>query len=547
MKKLIAFLICISLFLTGCGASMAETQPETTEATLTTVATEAPTESETEAPTETVAAEEGTIAETVVYDDGTFKLTAKEIDYSDDYDIEIKVLAENGSDKNVSFTGNYFSINGITMYCGFHVSVAPGKKANDSISLDRDDLGKYGIKSIATIAAQDAYIYNKDDSKTITNFKFSLETSIADGYVQDVDKSGQTVYEKDGVVIKYRGIDTDWTDDEVLVFYVENNTDVDFNVHAQDVSMNGFMVYGSMVARAYAGCVTYSELDFSSSDMEENDIDSIEEVSFTMYAYNDENGKLWTTGEITVGREPSESLSVQPEETSPVSATEPVETTVETSKPNASSKKMTDEQIEMCKAFLNRCQYSDLYEYISTLITDGDLLESEPITELLSQIETLANLSKKCTISVDAFEDETVVYYSGVTDISNSLNVVPCVTVDSWGISDLEYKLGFKKRGWLFFDKISVVSQNEKAQSETYASYDVNRDVISGGQIQEYVYSYLDIASFCDDENVTIQFKNSDTRETVDHALTNAEVSAVSTLSQINQIHSSVRALLAKK
>lgn len=59
MKKLIAFLICISLFLTGCGASTAETQPETTEAAPTTVATEAPTEAETEAPTEMIAAEIG--------------------------------------------------------------------------------------------------------------------------------------------------------------------------------------------------------------------------------------------------------------------------------------------------------------------------------------------------------------------------------------------------------------------------------------------------------------------------------------------------------
>ena len=81
MKKMIAFLLCLCLVLSGCGASTAETQPETTEATPTTVATEAPTE----APTEAAAALEGTIEETVVYDDGTFKLTAKEIDYSDKY------------------------------------------------------------------------------------------------------------------------------------------------------------------------------------------------------------------------------------------------------------------------------------------------------------------------------------------------------------------------------------------------------------------------------------------------------------------------------
>ena len=315
MKKLIAFLICISLFLTGCGASMAETQPETTEATPTTVATEAPTEAETEAPTETVAAEEGTIAETVVYDDGTFKLTAKEIDYSDKYNVKLKLLAENNSDKTVSFLGSNFSINGITMYCSFYCEVAPGKKANDSIDIDRDDLEKYGIKSIATVKGQDPYIYNKDDKETIARFQFSLETSISDGYVQEVDKSGQTIYDKDGVVIKYRGIETDWSGDEVLSFYVENNTDVDFGVYVDDTSVNGFMVYGSMVAYAYSGCVTYEELDFLSSDMEENDIDSIEEVSFTMYAYNRENGKLWTTDEIIVGWVPSESLSLQPEET----------------------------------------------------------------------------------------------------------------------------------------------------------------------------------------------------------------------------------------
>ena len=96
---------------------------------------------------------------------------------------------------------------------------------------------------------------------------------------------------------------------------MENNTDVDFGVYVDDTSVNGFMVYGSMVAYAYSGCVTYEELDFLSSDMEENDIDSIEEVSFTMYAYNRENGKLWTTDEIIVGQVPSESLPLQPEET----------------------------------------------------------------------------------------------------------------------------------------------------------------------------------------------------------------------------------------
>ena len=67
------------------------------------------------------------------------------------------------------------------------------------------------------------------------------------------------------------------------------------------------MIYGSMVAHAYAGCVTYDGLSFLSSDLEENDIDSIEEVSFSLHASDSETKKrLWTTDEITVGRVPQQ-------------------------------------------------------------------------------------------------------------------------------------------------------------------------------------------------------------------------------------------------
>lgn len=318
MKKLIAFLICISLFLTGCGAPTAETQPETTEATPTTVATEAPTEAETEAPTEAVAAEEGTIAETVVYDDGTFKLTAKEIDYSDDYYIKVKLLAENNSDRNIAFSGSWFSINNITVYCDFYIEVAAEKKSNGYIGIIRENLGKCGIKNIATVKAQDARIYDKDSFDTIAEFQFSLETSISVGYVQEIDKSGQTIYDKDGVIVKYRGIEEYWTGEEVLSFYVENNTDSNITVDVDNVSVNGFTVYGSLGANAYSGCVIYEELFFSSSAMEENDIDSIEEVSFSMRAFNRDTGKrLWTTDEITVGRVPQQDAAPNTEVTTP--------------------------------------------------------------------------------------------------------------------------------------------------------------------------------------------------------------------------------------
>lgn len=300
--------ICLCLSMAACGTEESSA-PSTTEASTAstvaaptvTVSTETePTEAE-PLPTEAVSLDV-TIDEQIVYENDSIKLTAKEIDFSDDRYIRVKFLAENNSDANISFIGNYFSINGITMYCGFYIEVAAGKKANGTLDLRIDDLEAVGIENIATVVARDVYIYDNEASETLTHLTFEIPTSIADEYTQTVDSSGQVVYDQNGIVIKYRGIVKDWTDEEVLSFYIENNSSPAVSIYTDDVSVNGFMVYGSMVAYAYPNCVTYEELDFSSSDMEENGIESIEEVSFTLWAYDDEsNEKVWETEEITVG------------------------------------------------------------------------------------------------------------------------------------------------------------------------------------------------------------------------------------------------------
>lgn len=301
MKKLIAVLLslCILIGMPACSSSDA---PQPTQAATNPPEPPAVTEPE---PVETEPPEtepaEATLEEVVVYDDGTFKLTAKEIDYSDSREIQVKFLAENNSDKSVSFVGNDFTINGITIYGNFYIDVAAGKKANGSLNLDLDDLSYVGIEEIATITAQDIFIYNNDDRETITHLTFSLETSIANDYNQEIDRSGELLYERDGIRVLYRGLETNWMDEPVLSVLVENTSDVNCSILVDDVSVNGFMVYANMSAPAYSDTVTYNEIDFSSSDLEESGIDAIEEVCFKLWAYDDDNNTtLWRTEEITV-------------------------------------------------------------------------------------------------------------------------------------------------------------------------------------------------------------------------------------------------------
>lgn len=339
MKRFFSLFLCLCLILSGCGTVSVETAATISEIETVPTETTMPILPTTVSDASTSSAEmlnDITISETVIFDNGDFKLTVKEIDFSDNYDIKVKFLAENNSDKNVSILGQNFSINGITLYCSFYIEVAAGKKANDSLKIDRDDLAYVGITDIATIQGQDCYIYDKDISKKITDFRFNLSTSIADGYQQEVDRSGQTVYAENGVVVKYRGIVPGTYSGEELEFYFENETDTNLGIYVDNVSVNGFMVYGSMVAHAYPNCVTYETLNFSTSDLEDNDIEVIEEVSLNLYGYDqDASKKVWTSEEFTVGRiastdsnnsvsdltpaaEPSDTVS-ELEETHPIS------------------------------------------------------------------------------------------------------------------------------------------------------------------------------------------------------------------------------------
>ena len=71
-----------------------------------------------------------------------------------------------------------------------------------------------------------------------------------------------------------------------VILYIENNSDKDITIQVRDVSVNGFMVESSMSSDVIAGRKSISDVQFFSSDLEENGIEDINDVEFYFHIFD---------------------------------------------------------------------------------------------------------------------------------------------------------------------------------------------------------------------------------------------------------------------
>lgn len=250
---------------------------------------------EVQAPTEAPV----TIEESVIFEEGGIRITVKGIEDGFTGKL-INVLVENDTSDNLAVSCSDFVVNGISMNGYMYINVAAGKKTNDTISFSNSSLKTAGVDKIATISTIDAYVSDTDTYKKVRNIDFEISTSVAATYVQAIDDSGDILYENKGVTIVDKGIHDSFTGGTVVVL-VKNDTDGDIIVQADNVSVNGCTVSTLHSSTVRAGTACFSEISLFGSDLEENEIESIEEVTFELKILEPNTFKrLGKTGELQI-------------------------------------------------------------------------------------------------------------------------------------------------------------------------------------------------------------------------------------------------------
>ena len=288
--------ICtVAVLLTGCGSSGPSeskgiVQEEKAEGEMQTEDKE----TEEEPSEETVAAEKSegvdiSIDEQVLVDQDGIKITALKYVKDSIWGDGIKVLIENETEKDVMVGCNALIVNDYMINDLFASDVAAGKKSNETIYLSSSELKAAGIDTVGRIEIY-FHVYDSDsydnlfDSDCVT-----IETSAIDSIDTTANDEGTELYNDGGIRIIGKTVDENSFWGTAILLYIENQSGNNVGISVDDLSINGFMFTPYFSTTVYDGKKCIDDITIMSSELEENGIESIDEVELKFRIYSNDS------------------------------------------------------------------------------------------------------------------------------------------------------------------------------------------------------------------------------------------------------------------
>lgn len=243
--------------------------------------------------------EKVTIEETVVYEENDIEVTVTGLGRNS-MGRQVKVTVENNSEYDIVLTGSDFVVNGIMLDGWLYVEVSAGEETEGAIEFYTEDMKAAGVEQLATVNCVDAYVFDANSFNNLFECPFSFETSIAGEHEQEIDDSGEVLFEEDGITVIAKGAAADDETGATVTILVINETGEDIIVESENVSVNDYTVDGWMYDRVLADTVRFAQLTIWTTELEENDIDDVEEISFSLsFRYVDNWKNICETDVLT--------------------------------------------------------------------------------------------------------------------------------------------------------------------------------------------------------------------------------------------------------
>jgi len=198
-------------------------------------------------------------------------------------------------------------------------------------------------------------------------------------------------------------------------------------------------------------------------------------------------------------------------------------------------------------------EFNEIIEMIDEHIDINGERDSDATYEIRELAARGIELLERVELVVDDFDGQITVYYSGIREISSTVNIVSFIrpgevgSIPRFASADFYLSMGFYRNDWLFFDRTELRMSDDSIRERNHHPVTTHTDVVDGNTVRESVisnYSLVNAPSvrrqFVERMDVNydhiLRFSNRDTNTNLDFTLSNTEISALTTLAEIFNI-----------
>lgn len=214
-----------------------------------------------------------TIPETAIYDSGGIKVAMLSIQYGGVFGPSLILLIENASQNAIRIRVNEVVVNDFMLKSMLESDVASGQSRIEELVLSGETLERSGIVDIQTIAFSLGVTDSDNRNQSITTGRIQVQSNADPGTVRSHFETGKVLVEREGIKISLKKM----KDDKVLAC-IENNTDTDIVIRAEEVKVNGTQVGYRYQDYLLAGTTSVQELVLNAGDLIAEGILAIETV-----------------------------------------------------------------------------------------------------------------------------------------------------------------------------------------------------------------------------------------------------------------------------
>lgn len=299
MKKILTFLLCAITLVTAaaCTDSMSVNETIDEKETYEEPSTDKSNTTEEQQPlkkTETDKKSEVEFAEKIVVDNEecAIRITKLKPDSLFGYTLQVN-LENKSSETTYAFDVEHCSVNDVECTAFLYEDVAPGKKANASITLTDDALKKNGIKEFTDIelvfTVKDSDDWSADDIVNETVHIYPYGEDKADSFTRESKNTDIVIADTEQAKVTVIGYENDPIWGYTVNLYIENKCDKSLSVSIDEASVNGYMADPFFATSVRAGKKDFAGISWSDTTLEENDITDIEEIEFLLKVYDSDN------------------------------------------------------------------------------------------------------------------------------------------------------------------------------------------------------------------------------------------------------------------